>query len=164
MDEVVLVDKKGRFKETREKEDAHKNPVILHRAISVLIFNKNKVLIQKRAKNKKTWPLYWANTCCSHPRKEESYFQAAKRRLYEEMGIKTPLKRAFRIIYQAKYNDKWGENEYDWVFVGEYKGTIRSDPKEVSQYKWVDLASLKKDIILNSQKYTPWFKLILERF
>jgi len=163
MEEVVLVDKKGKFKGLKKKEDAHKHPTKLHKAISVLIFNKDKALIQKRAKNKKTWPMYWANTCCSHPRKGESFQKAAERRLFEEMGIKTKLKKKFKIIYESKFNKNYGENEYDWVFVGEYKEKVNPDPNEVFEYKWIELEKLKKDIVVNSKIYTPWFKMILER-
>jgi len=163
IEEVVLVDKKGKEKGFKEKGKAHILPTCLHKAISVLIFDKNKVLIQKRAKFKKTWPLYWANTCCSHPRKGESFQKAAERRLFEEMGIKTNLRRVFRVIYEAKFNNSWGENEYDWVFVGEYNGKVISDPKEIAEYKWISFSKLKKDIKDNPQIYTPWFKMIFER-
>lgn len=162
-EEVVLVDKKGREIGCREKEKAHQFPTSLHKAISVLIFNKNKMLIQKRSKYKKTWPKYWANTCCSHPRRGESFQKAAERRLFEEMGIKTKLKRVFRVIYQSKFNNKWGENEYDWVFVGEYKGEISPDAEEIAEYKWIDFSKLKEDLKDNPQIYTPWFKMIVER-
>src|SRR4030042_3103272 len=90
---IVLIDKEDRVIGFREKYEAHKNPVPLHRAISVVILSKNKemMLIQKRADNKPTWPLFWSNTCCTHPIRRESYLNCAKRRLREEMGISTPL-------------------------------------------------------------------------
>lgn len=162
-EKVILVDKKGKFLGLRKKEDAHIYPSKLHKAISVLIFDKNKILIQKRAKNKKTWPMHWANACCSHPRKGESFQKAAERRLFEEMGIKTKLKKVFKFIYESKFDKNWGENEYDWVFVGEYKGKVNPDPNEIAEYKWIDLEELRKDIKNNSQIYTPWFRTILER-
>lgn len=41
---------------------------ILHRAFSVFLFNKDgKLLLQKRASDKITFPSVWTNTCCSHP-------------------------------------------------------------------------------------------------
>jgi len=163
IEKVVLVDKKGKFSGLEEKELAHKNPVGLHRAVSVVIFDKDKVLIQKRAKNKKTWPLYWSNTCCSHPRVGESFQKAAERRLFEEMGIKSKLRRKFRLIYKDRFNDEWGENEYDWVFVGNYSGSVRPNPSEIADYKWVNIGKLKENIKNEEILYTPWFKLILER-
>jgi len=162
-EDVVLVDKNGRYKGLIDKNKAHINPTRLHKAISVLIFDKDKVLIQKRSKFKKTWPGFWANSCCSHPRLKESFKDAAERRLYEEMGIRVKLKRIFKIIYESKFNKTWGENEYDWVFRGEYKGKVKPDPREISEYKWISLKELKKDTKNNPDIYTPWFKKILER-
>lgn len=69
----------------------------LHRAFSVFIFNsQNKLLMQKRSAKKVTFPLHWANTCCSHPLYTENELDrnenigiknAAKRRLEYELGI-----------------------------------------------------------------------------
>jgi len=159
---VVLVDKNGKTLGLKDRLKVHKRPVPLHKAVSVLIFNGNKVLIQKRAKNKKTWPLHWSNTSCTHPQPEESYISAAKRRLTEEMGIDTKLKRKKRLIYKASIGKTWGENEYDWIFTGEYKGEVKVDPKEVVEYKWIDISKLKKDINKKPSKYTPWFIKIFE--
>lgn len=41
----------------------------LHRAFSVFIFHPTtgKLLLQKRADEKITFPNMWTNTCCSHP-------------------------------------------------------------------------------------------------
>ena len=66
---VVLIDKSDNVIGYKEKFAAHKNPVPLHRAISVVIFSpdRKKMLIQKRAETKPTWPLFWSNTVCSLP-------------------------------------------------------------------------------------------------
>ena len=39
-----------------------------HRAFSVFLFDsQDRLLLQRRSGDKITFPLYWANTCCSHP-------------------------------------------------------------------------------------------------
>ena len=44
------------------------NNGLLHRAFSVFLFNsEGKLLLQQRAAEKITFPLYWTNTVCSHP-------------------------------------------------------------------------------------------------
>ena len=163
--QVVLVDDKDKVIGYKEKFKAHKHPVSLHRAISVVVFDKDrkKMLIHKRARVKATWPLFWTNTCCTHPLKGESYKAAAERRLKEEMGFSTPLKQAFKFIYKAKYDEIWGEHELDTVFTGNYKGEIKPNPEEVADYRWVEIGKLVSDIKKNSDKYTPWFKIILEK-
>ncbi len=165
MVEVVLVDKKDRIKGYKEKYAAHRNPIPLHRAISVVILSKDKkkMLLQKRPALKPTWPLFWSNTCCTHPFKDESYKDAAQRRLKEEMGFRVPLTEKFKFIYEAKYDDTWGEHELDAVFIGYFDGEIKPNPDEVVDYKWMEIGKLIKDIEKNPDIYSPWFKIILKK-
>ena len=166
MTQVVLVDINDKVLGLKEKFATHKIPVPLHRAISIVIFNKDKseMLITKRSINKPTWPYFWSNAVCSHPYPDESYQKAAERRLYEELGFKTSLKEVFNFIYKGvRDNGVWGEHELDHVFVGQYEGKIIADPLEVAGYEWIKIEELKKDLKTNPKKYTPWFKIILEK-
>lgn len=162
-EDLVLVNEQDEVVGLKEKFATHKNPVALHRAISVVIFDpsRQKMMLQKRASNKPTWPLFWSNTCCTHPYKYESYISCAKRRLKEEMGFETPLTEKFRFIYQANYDQIWGEHEYDVVFEGEYEGKVKADPAEAADWKWMLVTDLLKDVKINPNNYTPWFKIIL---
>ncbi len=162
---VILVNSDSEVLGYEEKYAAHKNPVPLHRAISIVIFDpkKEKMLIQQRAKDKPTWPLFWSNAVCTHPLPDESYQAAAKRRLKEELGFSTPLEEASRFTYQAKYDKTWGEHEYDVVFEGKYKGKVSLNPEEAVDFKWVEIEKLKEDVTENKDKYTPWFRIILEK-
>ena len=163
--DIVLVDKKDKVIGYKEKYACHKNPVPLHRAISVVILSKDKkkMLLQQRPASKPTWPLFWSNTCCTHPMKGESYHHTAVRRLKEEMGITAPLKEQFRFTYNAKYDQTWGEHELDAVFLGFYDGQVKPNPDEAADFKWMVINDLKKDLKLNPDSYTPWFKIILPR-
>jgi isopentenyl-diphosphate delta-isomerase len=165
MTQVVLVNRKDRVIGYKEKFAAHKNPVPLHRAISIMILShdRKKMLLQKRAKVKPTWPLFWSNAVCTHPFKDESYEDAAARRLKEEMGFSTSLKELFRFIYKAEMDRTWGEHEFDVVFEGEYEGPVKIDPNEAADYKWITVKDLKKDLKTNSKIYTPWFKIIFKK-
>ena len=166
MTNVILVDENDKVLGLKEKFAAHKIPVPLHRAISVVVFNKDKteMLITKRSAKKPTWPYFWTNAVCSHPYPKETYQKAAERRIKEELGFRTPLKEVFRFIYKAEMdNEIWGEHELDHVFVGTYDGAIFLDPDEAAGYEWISLKDLKKDLKRNSNKYTPWFKIILRK-
>lgn len=164
--EIVLVDKEDRVVGFKEKFATHKIPVPLHRAISIVIFSpdKKQMLITKRSLRKPTWPLFWSNTVCSHPYPNESYQEAAERRIFEEAGFRTKLAEAFRFTYKAVMDNKiWGEHEYDVVFTGNYIGSVNPDPDEIAGYKWIEIKKLKEDINKNPQKYTPWFKILLRK-
>lgn len=172
MEKVVLIDKNDKFVGLKEKFATHKIPVPLHRAISILIFNKDetKMLITKRASDKPTWGGFWTNAVCTHPYPKESYEKAAKRRIYEELGFKTPLNEVFIFDYKAEMDKDvatgkkiWGECELDHVFVGKYEGAICPNPTEIDGYEWIKVGELKKDIRKNPDKFTPWFKIILKK-
>lgn len=161
-EKVILVNEKDHEIGTEEKIKAHKEGK-LHRAFSIFIFNKKgELLIQKRAKSKYHSGGLWSNTCCSHPRPGEDLKEAANRRLKEEMGIETDLKEVFSFIYKAKLGDLI-ENEFDHVFFGQFEGTPKPDRKEVEDWKWIKISTLKKDIKKNPKKYTFWFKAILKK-
>lgn len=165
MIQIVLVNENNKVVGLGEKYQVHKVPVPLHRAISIVIFDKSKqkTLITKRSIKKPTWPLFWSNTVCSHPYPGESYQTAAERRIVEEAGFQTELAEAFRFTYKAIMDNKiWGEHEYDVVFTGSYEGSVKPNPDEIADYKWVAITKLKEDIDKNPQKYTPWLKIILD--
>lgn len=161
---IVLVNAKDQVTGFREKFATHKLPVPLHRAISIMIFSKDKkkILITKRSFQKPTWGGFWSNAVCSHPYPDETYTHTATRRLKEELGITTHLKKAFDFIYEAKMaSNIWGEHEFDAVFTGYYDGPIFPNPSEIEGYEWIGIADFKKDLKKNPKKYTPWFKKIL---
>lgn len=165
MEQVILVDSEDNELGLKEKFECHKTPVPLHRAFSVFILNnKEQLLIQKRNKDKKTWPGFWSNTCCSHPMPNEPVQIASERRLEEELGFTCPLDFLFKFEYAAKYDDEWGENELDHVFVGYYDGAVKPDENEIDEIKFVDLAELEKDMAANPNDYTPWLRICFRRF
>ena len=159
MTQVILANKHDQVIGQTAKEQAHLDKGQLHRAISVLLFNKKgELLIQQRSAHKMLWPDYWANTCCSHPLLNESYQQAAERRLQQEFGIKAKLKFHHKFIYQAQYQDIGSEYELCHVFIGISDQTPQPDKQEISDWRYINLKDLKKDIKTNPEKYTPWFK------
>ncbi|MCC5976135.1 MAG: NUDIX domain-containing protein, partial [Rubellimicrobium sp.] len=58
-----------------------------HKAVSVFVMNRGRVLIQQRAMGKYHTPGLWANTCCTHPDWDEPAEACALRRLRQELGI-----------------------------------------------------------------------------
>jgi isopentenyl-diphosphate Delta-isomerase len=160
---VVLVNEKNKKIGVEEKLKAHKEGK-LHRAISVLIFNsKGQILLQQREKTKYHCGGLWSNAVCTNPQPNETFKQAAHRRLKEEIGISCNLVKAFSFIYTAKFDNGLIENELDSVFIGQSDEVPKLNPKEVMDYKWVLLKDLKKDILNTPEKYTIWFKIILDK-
>lgn len=159
---VVLVDEIDREIGTKEKLAAHVAGD-RHRAVSVFLLNdKGEMMLQQRALSKYHSGGLWTNTCCGHPRPGESPFEAANRRLFEEMGIRCNLKKKFDFTYKALLDKNLFEHEFDHVFAGEFNGSPQLNPMEAMNWKWIDLETLQKEIETNPEKYTIWFKIILE--
>ncbi len=162
--QLVLVDENDNVIGSETKEKCHDGNGILHRAFSVFIFNsKNRLLIHKRSGQKRLWPLFWTNTCCSHPSEDETYEQGGERRLKEELGLSCSLKFLYKFQYQVPFEDRGSENEMCAILIGRCDSDPSPDPEEVAEWKFMDLEELQKDIEQNPEKYTPWFKMEMER-
>jgi isopentenyl-diphosphate delta-isomerase len=161
---VILVDEFDNEIGTLPKLEAHQKNK-LHRAFSVIIWNSNnEMLLQKRANVKYHSPNLWTNACCSHPRQNESTIDAAHRRLQEEIGITTTLTHSFQFIYQVAFENNLFEHELDHVFIGKSDATPVLNLDEVSEFRWVLLEDLKKEIEEAPSTFTYWFKYIIDNY
>ena len=161
---LILVDEKDNQIGTMGKMEVHRKG-LLHRAFSVFIINeKNELLLQQRAFSKYHSPGLWTNTCCSHQNEGETSIQAAKRRLNQEMGINTSIEFLFSFIYKAEFENGLIEHEFDHVIFGKSNQDPKVDKNEAESWKWVSVDLILKDIEINQDKYTVWFKIIFQRF
>lgn len=157
MEQVILVNEHDEETGTMEKMEAHKK-ALLHRAISVFIFNnKGQMLLQQRAAKKYHSAGLWTNACCSHPRPGEAVLAAAERRLNEELGFKTPLKKIFEFTYKAPFDNGLTEYEFDHVFAGTYNSAIFPNPDEVQDYRYQSMADIEAGLQNQPQQYSAWF-------
>jgi isopentenyl-diphosphate delta-isomerase len=161
-EEVILVDSRNRELGVMDKTEAHQRGV-LHRALSVFIFNsKGELLLHRRAMGKYHSSGLWSNTCCSHPRPGEKVADAANRRLQEEMGMKAGLTELFYFIYKADLGNGLYEHEADHVFAGKTDEDPKPDASEVMEWKWMEPTAISNDMDVNPNSYTIWFQLIFK--
>ncbi|KAF8987162.1 isopentenyl-diphosphate delta-isomerase idi1 [Podila verticillata] len=196
MEEMCIVlDRDDKRIGANSKKECHlmtniKNHGLLHRAFSVFLFSADgsKLLLQKRADEKITFPNAWTNTCCSHPlnvadelveKDNLGVRTAAQRKLFHELGIEAqdvPLDQFHfltRIHYMAASDEVWGEHEIDYILFmrPQHKEFVDMNPSEneVSAVQWVTQDELKV-ILEKGVKHedgiivTPWFKLICDNF
>jgi len=161
MDKLIEVDFLDREIREVTKEDAHKYGII-HRAFSAVLFKGKSILIQQRAHDKYHCGGLWTNTCCSHPRWDESLTEAVSRRLKEEMGIQdVQLEEILSFAYYYKFENGLAEFEYDHVFIGEYAGQFEINKEEAADAKWIDIDELMEWMKDKPHEFTPWFIIIL---
>ncbi|MBX2881703.1 MAG: NUDIX domain-containing protein [Granulosicoccus sp.] len=146
------------------KWDAHVRNVP-HLAVSVFLFNRGRLLLQQRADCKYHSGGLWANTCCSHPRWNESLPNCAERRLLEEVGCSDFTLQPFGTInYKAKVGGKLYENESAHCFVGYVDDdTLPTlfNPEEVQAVRWQSLEQLRNDIEHAPEHYTKWIRIYI---
>jgi len=147
MELIDVVNEQDEVIEVKDKDAVHRDGD-LHRAAIIYVVNSSgKVLVHKRAATKKLNPSLWDITVGGHVHSGETYEDAAKRELEEELGIRnnelieigkltghpnasSPLERLMLKIFLAKFNG----NEEELTF----------DKVEISNVKFVEISELEK--------------------
>jgi isopentenyl-diphosphate delta-isomerase len=161
---LILVDEQDREIGTRSKAECHRGDGLLHRAFSVFLFNPDgQLLLQQRSEQKPLWPLYWSNSCCSHPRAAESVEDAGRRRVREELHVECEPWFLYKFRYQAAYLGVGSEHELCHVFAGLIDGEIAAHPEEIADWCFIDPDDLTREIAADPDRFTPWLKLEWER-
>ncbi|XP_074593477.1 isopentenyl-diphosphate delta isomerase isoform X1 [Brevipalpus obovatus] len=183
----IIVNEQDLATGSRTKRDCHLmdniNKGLLHRAFSVLLFNKqDQFLLTRRASSKVTFPNYYTNACCSHPlftelEKEEKdglgVRRAAQRKLFQELGIDPntipidDIKYITRILYKSPSSKLWGEHELDYILIVHRDVDLKPNPDEVSEAVFLkkdELRSYMEEKEKEGYPISPWFKLIHDKF
>jgi isopentenyl-diphosphate delta-isomerase len=163
-EELILVDADDRETGHLSKAECHDGDGVLHRAFSVFIFNRvGELLLQQRGEDKRLWPLYWSNSCCSHPRRGESMAEATERRLRQELNIGADLEFVYKFSYQARYAGIGAENELCWVYLGRTDDEVEANSSEIAAVRYVRPENLHRTLAANTGDYTPWFRMEWQR-
>jgi len=163
---LILVDENDVVLGHESKIEAHRGSGLLHRAFSIFLINDHgEVLLQQRSSDKPLWPRYWSNTCCSHPRRGETYEAATQRRLLEELNLSSELKYLFKFQYQAQYDSTGAEHELCSVYIGHVTGRPKPEynPTEIADTAWVPMATINEWLSDPDLPTTPWFAMEWQR-
>lgn len=155
---LIIVDLHDNEIGTLNKFECHQKSGVLHRAFSIFLFNEQgQLLVQKRSIQKKLWPSFWSNSCCSHPRQGEDILEAAKRRLNDELGLgEVKLEFVYKFSYEAAYKDIGSENELCSVFLGVIDQKVNVNCNEIEEIRYINTSDLLSDMDARTD-YTPWF-------
>lgn len=181
-DNLLLVNDNDQVIGYCDKMTVHRKG-LLHRAFSVFIFNydRQEILLQKRAITKYHSGGLWSNTCCSHPYQDETWNQAISRCVGTELGMipsfsDVPLE-AYKSVCDVttertqvlnagsfKYYTDYGEmkeHEIDHVFVwfSDERSLLQTapNPEEVSKLGWFSLARINNMLEETPAVFSSWF-------
>lgn len=159
-EQLILVDGNDAQTGTLDKSACHNGDGVLHRAFSLFIFNAaGELLLQQRAAGKRLWPLYWSNSCCSHPRAGEDMDYAVTRRLEQELGMSAELNYVYKFQYQASFGSAGSENELCSVYLGRANGEPTVNTTEIEACRWIAPAALTEALTNQPDDFTPWFRM-----
>ena len=157
---LILVDERDKPVGYASKAECHDGEGRLHRAFSLFVIDcKGQVLMQQRSSQKRLWPMYWSNSCCSHPREGETMETATRRRLGEELGINCDFKYLFKFRYQEEYGDEGSEHEFCWVYLGRSDDPVRCNRNEIAAWCFINPATLDRMLFEHPQWFTPWLHM-----
>ncbi len=124
---------------TITRKEAHTNKKNIHRAVIVLVYNTSgHILLQKRSLTKDMYPGSWATSCSGHVGAGQSYEDAAKQELWEELGInvKDSLTFLFKDLLKSTQ-----ETEYIAVFKYVTDQQPKKFDEEVSEVKYLNFSN-----------------------
>lgn len=157
---LIRVDSQDNLLGFESKEACHNGDGLLHRAFSIFLFDRSgRLLLQQRSDQKRLWPGYWANSCCSHPRRGESDGEAAARRIREELGVSPPLTFLYRFEYHARYGELGSEHELCSVYAAVDNNPVRINVNEIADIRWIEPDVLDVELAKHPERYAPWLKL-----
>jgi len=131
------------------------------RVVNVFISTSEaKILVPKRAMNKKTWPGRYDFSCGENVLSGETYEEAAQRGLLEELGIKN-----IELESLGKLTPRNGVSCFMMIFKAVYSGKISEfDKAEVSKVYWLSLDEIGTLLESNPEKFKRDYKEVFKAF
>ncbi len=161
---VVLLAEDGTPIGTQDKATVHTSETPLHLAFSTHVFDDTgRILVTRRALDKKAWPGVWTNSFCGHPAPGETFEDAVRRRAAQELGFTVRDIRPALPDFRYRAVDASGivENEICPVYTAIAETPVDPLPAEVMDLHWVHPADLVPAVTSTPWAFSPWLTLQL---
>lgn len=150
------------------REQVHGNPDLIHRVAHVLVFNsEGNLFLQLRSPTKDVQPNRWDTSVGGHVDAGETYEQAAKREMREELGIDgAEIEPLYRYLHRNEY-----ESEMVATFRAVWDGPVRLDPSEITEGRFWSIAEITgyppetytPNFLDELSRYRRWLRAVAER-
>jgi isopentenyl-diphosphate delta-isomerase len=134
-----------------------------HRGAHVFLFTTDKkLLVQKRSADRAQSPSLLDCSVSEHVKAGESYLEAARRGLKEEIGVE-----GIDLTALTKFRMNYGVNDNEISVL--YEGIVdpaqaQFDPVEIESIQYLSMDELKKMLDQESQKLCGWFIELLNLY
>ncbi|UII75556.1 NUDIX domain-containing protein [Flagellimonas sp. HMM57] len=151
MDELVdILDENGKFTgKSCLKSEAHRKG-LYHPTVHVWCYsNDGLVLLQRRGRSKKNFPLKWDISVAGHVGAGESLEKAAVREVREEIGLKISTLELEKIAVfktKHKHSETFLDHEYNHTYLCKLDATtkLQKQESEVEELKWFSIEQFKE--------------------
>jgi len=159
MTEILdIVNEKDDVIGQKPRKEVHSSNDFIHRGAHVFVFNsKGELLLQKRSMEKEQYAGFWGDIT-GHIDSGESYEEAARREMKEEIGIEA------RLEFLMKFRKRF-ENDQEIIkfFRCKHEGPFKIDKEEVQFVKFFSLEKIK-EMLEKGEDFTPGTRIALEEF
>ncbi|NTU72940.1 NUDIX domain-containing protein [Candidatus Roizmanbacteria bacterium] len=164
MEEITIVNEKNEVVGSAPRIEVHRRG-LWHRVVVIMVTNSaGELFIQKRNADADTCPNMWDHSAAGHVDKDEEPDIAAKRELFEELGIQgKPLK--FITIYKTESQE--GEKflrRFWYLYICKFDGEMKLQKEEVQDGKFVTIEWLQKELQFDPEIYTTGLRKSLEEY
>ena len=159
MEMVVLVDHAGDPIGVQSKAEVHGQSTPRHLAFSCHVVDaQGRLLVTRRALEKRTWPGVWTNSFCGHPGPGESLDDAVRRRADFELGLSIDRITCALPDFGYVARDASGieENEHCPVFIARAVSALALNPAEAAEAQWTSSSELRSAIDAAPWAFSPW--------
>lgn len=130
----------------------------IHRSVYVIVINgREEIFLQKRSMRKELYPGYYACSVTGHVEYGESYEEAAKREMREELGIEAPLK---EICKFKCFSEE--EREISVLYLCRYDGQIEPNAEEISKGEFLSTEEVR-EVLRNGGRKIAYGSIIALR-
>ena len=148
---VIVVNENDQVIDHLPRKEAH-DKKLLHRTISVLVFNdQSQVMLQKRSVKKDSNPGKWSNATGGHVGQDETYDQAAQREIMEELKLSEKPEFVKKMIIKDPAHTTMTQ-----LYTIKSNGPFEFNPEETDEIKFFTKQDLLKifDQLSESSKIT----------
>lgn len=138
-------------------------PTDTHRIVAIWVTNdSNQVLLAQRALHKKLHPGLWGPAAAGAVSHNETYDEAAKKELFEEIGLKDDN---LTLVTKQLYKIDGEQRFIAWYKMScDKKASQFTLEHDVAEVRWFDLEQLKSELAAVPNKFVPSFFLWNELF
>lgn len=160
MDEYFyVVDENDNVIGKATRSECHKMRLI-HRSVYVIVLNdRNEIFLQRRSMSKDLYPGCYACSATGHVDYGESYEDAARRELKEELGIEAVLKEICKFKCFSET-----EREISVLYVCKHNGPFKLNSEEISYGEFASIEKVKEALEKGEKNFAYGSILALKEF